>query len=174
MSTVTISRESAFKLFGHRQEIDNDLGISLSYRTGMFLGSTCFYKQNLCWLSISNKGQLSIDGKLAGIVKNKCAPSEGNVVIATITSANTCFMAIAASKKDKEDEVFFLKEGKQIAVAIGTHNRLQINFDNHEDLWIVLVLGWCALHYVFLRVWDSISYFEPEPDMPKIAGPVKH
>jgi hypothetical protein len=174
MSALTITSESAGKLFGRRQEIDNDMGITLSYRTGMILGTTCFYKQNLCWLSISNKGELSVDGRLAGIIKNKCAPAGGNTVIATITSANECSMAIVSNKEAKnEEEILFLKEGKQIAAAKGTHNSLLINFDNHDDLWIVLVLGWCSLHYVFLRVWDRITYFEPEPDKPIEEGKAK-
>lgn len=173
MGTLTITFESVNKLFGLKQKIENDMGISLSYHTGMILGKTRFYKQGACWLIISDKGELSLDGRFAGIIKNKCAPEEGTAVIATITSAKECSRAVAGNKESKDAEIFFIKEGKRIATAKGTHNSLRIDFDYHDDLWIVLVLGWCALDYVFMRAWDKTAYFDPEPEKPKEEGKPK-
>jgi hypothetical protein len=167
MSTLTITSDSVNKLFGLRQKIENNLGISLAYRSGMILGSTTFYKQDTLWFTILNNGDVNFDGRVTGSIKNKCAPQDGRTVIATITSSQECAKAVLVTG-EKRDEILFLKEGNRIATVRGSHHTIQIDFENSDDLWILLVLGWCSLQFVFMKAWDRITYFEPALDLPRV------
>jgi hypothetical protein len=159
MSTLTITSESFNKLFGLRQKIENDRGISLSYHTGMILGKTSFYKEHVRWLTVSDKGELIVEKRLVGILKNKCSPEAGNAVVATITSAKECCKAIVVKHDGAGTEMHFLKAGRRIATATskGTHDGLRVTFDTIDDLWIVLVLGWCGHQYVFMKAWEKTT-----------------
>lgn len=166
MSTLTITSESFNKLFGIKHKIENDLGTTLSYHTGMVFGTTRFYKEGIRWLTVSNVGELSIDNRIAGLIKNKCAPEDGKAIVATITSAKELCKSVVVENNGDAAEMHFFRAESRIATAKGRHNSVLVTFDDHDDLWIVLVLGWCALDYIFMRAWDKITYFDPEHSQP--------
>jgi hypothetical protein len=176
MSTLTITSESLNKLFGIRHKIENDLGMTLSYHTGMVFGTTRFFKEHVCWLEISNKGELSIDNRIEGLIKNKCAPEDGKAIVATIVSAKDRSRAVVVANNGDEAEMHFFKGEGRIATAKGRHNSVTVDFDHPDDLWIVLVLGWCALDYIFMRAWDKITYFDPDHSQPSPSkkSAIKH